>query len=197
LAESHLPFVGAKILLVEPHDFLRRTLHWWLTKKIPQFQIIEATTTEEALPHVQINSLRVIIVYDEFLTMGGVKATLRSAKNGSKPQVVVLDFREDSNGQPYSPVNGANTYIYSKNLHHERQLHLNQNTLCLMQKIVARYTIFGENVLCQPQFLLLKNTKFYARLCESGLKRCFLSVKLLKQLMSKRLLLLAKLLRGS
>lgn len=111
--------MGAKILLVEAHDFLRKTLRWWLTREFPVYQIIEATTAEEALSLAKINSLRLIIVDDELLTMDGLEITLRNTKNGLRPQVVVLAFREAGNGQLSPSTNGANAYISHKNLHTE------------------------------------------------------------------------------
>jgi DNA-binding NarL/FixJ family response regulator len=104
--------VSAKILIVEDHDVLRRTLNGWLQTMFPGCHVIEATCGEDAITIAQDNLPQIAIMDIGLPGISGLEATKRIKLIAPGIQVVILTKYEDEAYRSHATANGANAYVW-------------------------------------------------------------------------------------
>lgn len=91
---------------------LRRTLRGWLEVQLPECQILEATTGEEALTIAQNNLPKVVIMDIGLPGMSGLETTKHIKATIPTVKVIVLTKYEGEAYRIHATLNGASAYIW-------------------------------------------------------------------------------------
>ena len=113
--------MSAVILIIEQHNSLRQTLHWWLRQKFPECRIIEATNVGEVQSLVQTLIPQVVITDMSFLGRYGDSHARRLAELLPTAQIVILTFHENDVHQLGQVTNGTKTFISHSSIQNELQ----------------------------------------------------------------------------
>jgi two-component system invasion response regulator UvrY len=101
----------AKILIVEDHDAVRRSLRDWLKVEFPQCRVIEAVSGEEAMVLTQIESPHLVVMDITLPGMSGIEATRQIKATLPSAQIVMLTVHEDETYRADATAAGASAYV--------------------------------------------------------------------------------------
>jgi two-component system invasion response regulator UvrY len=101
----------AKILIVEDHDAVRRSLRDWLKVEFPQYRVIEAVSGEEAMALTQIESPHLVVMDITLPGMSGIEATRQIKATLPSAQIVMLTVHEDETYRADATAAGASAYV--------------------------------------------------------------------------------------
>jgi two-component system invasion response regulator UvrY len=101
----------AKILIVEDHDAVRRSLRDWLKVEFPQCRVIEAVSGEEAMALTQIESPHLVVMDITLPGMSGIEATRQIKATLPSAQIVMLTVHEDETYRADATAAGASAYV--------------------------------------------------------------------------------------
>ena len=99
------------ILIVEDHQGVRKSLREWLVLSFPQYQLLEATTGEEAITMAQTTSPCLVIMDIGLPGMSGIEATVAIKKSLPSTQVVMLTVYDDDDYRNHAAAAGASAYV--------------------------------------------------------------------------------------
>jgi len=101
----------ATILIVEDHDAVRRSLRDWLEVEFPQCRVIEATSGEQAITLIQIESPRLVLMDISLPGMSGIEATRQIKAALPSAQIVMLTIHEGDTYRADAIAAGASAYV--------------------------------------------------------------------------------------
>jgi two-component system invasion response regulator UvrY len=101
----------AKILIVEDHDAVRRSLRDWLEVEFPQCRVIEAVSGEEAMALTRIESPHLVVMDITLPGMSGIEATRQIKATLPSAQIVMLTVHEDETYRADATAAGASAYV--------------------------------------------------------------------------------------
>ncbi len=111
--------MGENILIVEDHDFVRKSLNDWLCSKFPECRIIDAKTGEEAIALAR-NIMPSVVIMDISLPgINGIEATRQIKKIDPHTQVAILSIHEDEVYKKDAALAGASAYISKRVMNSE------------------------------------------------------------------------------
>ena len=99
------------ILIVEDHEAVRRSLQDWLEVEYPQCRVIEASSGEEAMALVPIESPRLVLMGIGLPGMSGIEATRQIKAVLPSTQVVMLTIHEGESYRAEATAAGASAYV--------------------------------------------------------------------------------------
>lgn len=103
--------MSATVLIVEDHDGVRRSLRDWLQAEFPQYRMIEASTSEEAVTIAQATSPRVVLMDTVPSQMDGIEAVRQIKVSVPTAKVVVLAIHDAEACRLDAVAAGASAYI--------------------------------------------------------------------------------------
>jgi DNA-binding NarL/FixJ family response regulator len=103
--------MSTSILIVEDHEKVRRALRKLLEVKFSQYQVIEASSGEEAVTLTLAEAPQLIIMDITLPGMSGIEATRRIRATSSSPQVVMFTVHEDDIYRQEAEDAGAIAYV--------------------------------------------------------------------------------------
>ncbi|MCX8109936.1 MAG: response regulator transcription factor [Syntrophorhabdaceae bacterium] len=107
------------ILIVEDHDFVRKSLKDWLCSIFPDYSIISAKTGEEAVI-VARDILPSIVIMDISLPgINGIEATKQIKNVDPHTRVAILSIHEDEVYKEDAALAGASAYVPKKAMYTE------------------------------------------------------------------------------
>jgi len=101
----------ATILIVEDHDAVRKSLRDWLEVEFPQYRVIEATSGEEAIALIRIESPRLVVMDITLPGMSGIEATRQIKAALPSAQIVMLTVHENDTHRADATAAGASDYV--------------------------------------------------------------------------------------
>ncbi len=104
------------ILIVEDHQGVRKSLREWLGFSFPQYQLLEATSGEEAVTMVQTTSPCLVIMDIGLPGMSGIEAAVTIKKSLPSTQVVMLTVYDDDDYRKHVAAAGASAYVTKRNV---------------------------------------------------------------------------------
>jgi DNA-binding NarL/FixJ family response regulator len=99
------------ILIVEDHVVVRQSLREWLELSFPQYQLLEATSGEEAVTMAQAMNPRLIIMDIGLPGMSGIEAAQGIKAVLPDTQVVMLTIYDDEAHRADAAAAGASAYV--------------------------------------------------------------------------------------
>lgn len=109
----------ATILIVEDHDAVRRSLRDWLEVEFPQCRVIEATSGEQAITLIQIESPRLVLMDISLPGMSGIEATRQIKAALPSAQIVMLTIHEGDTYRADATAAGASAYVPKRTMQTE------------------------------------------------------------------------------
>ena len=103
--------MSTSILIVEDHEKVRRALRKLLEVKFSQYQVIEASSGEEAVTLTLAEAPQLIIMDITLPGMSGIEATRRIRATSSSPPVVMFTVHEDDIYRQEAEDAGAIAYV--------------------------------------------------------------------------------------
>ena len=103
--------MSTSILIVEDHEKVRRALRKLLELKFSQYQVIEASSGEEAVTLTLAEDPQLIIMDITLPGMSGIEATRRIRATSSSPPVVMFTVHEDDIYREEAQDAGAIAYV--------------------------------------------------------------------------------------
>ena len=103
--------MSTSILIVEDHEKVRRALRKLLEFKFSQYQVIEASSGEEAVTLNLTEAPQLIIMDITLPGMSGIEATRRIRATSSSPPVVMFTVHEDDIYRQEAQDAGAIAYV--------------------------------------------------------------------------------------
>ena len=103
--------VPVTILIVEDHEAVRRSLRDWLQVEYPQCRVIEASSGEEALALMPVESPRLVVMDISLPRMSGIEATRRIKAVLPSTHVVMLTIYEGDSYRAGATAAGASAYV--------------------------------------------------------------------------------------
>ena len=103
--------MSTSILIVEDHEKVRRALRKLLELKFSQYQVIEASSGEEAVTLTLAEAPQLIIMDITLPGMSGIEATRRIRATSSSPPVVMFTVHEDDIYRQEAEDAGAIAYV--------------------------------------------------------------------------------------
>jgi len=99
------------ILIVEDHAVVRQSLREWLELSFPNYQLLEATSGEEAVTMAQTLSPRLIIMDIGLPGMSGIEAAQGIKAVLPDTHVVMLTIYDDEAHRADAAAAGASAYV--------------------------------------------------------------------------------------
>jgi len=99
------------ILIVEDHAVVRQSLRKWLELSFPNYQLLEATSGEEAVTMAQTLSPRLIIMDIGLPGMSGIEAAQGIKAVLPDTHVVMLTIYDDEAHRADAAAAGASAYV--------------------------------------------------------------------------------------
>lgn len=109
----------ASILIVEDHEKVRRALRKLLEVRFSQYQVIEASSGEEALQLALANAPQLVLMDITLPGMSGIEATRRIRSTDASPAVVMFTIHEDDIYRREAEAAGAVGYVTKQSLQSE------------------------------------------------------------------------------
>ncbi|UCD97572.1 MAG: response regulator transcription factor [Chloroflexota bacterium] len=101
----------ASILIVEDHEKVRKALRNLLEARFSHFQVIEASSAEEAIDLTLSEAPYLIIMDISLPGMNGIEATRKVRAIPSPPRVVIFTIHEDDIYREEARDAGATAYV--------------------------------------------------------------------------------------
>jgi DNA-binding NarL/FixJ family response regulator len=99
------------ILIVEDHKGVRQSLREWLELSFPHYQLLEATSGEEAVTVAQTMSPCLVIMDIGLPAMNGIEAAQRIKAALPATRVVVLTIYDDEAHRVDAAAAGVSAYV--------------------------------------------------------------------------------------
>ncbi|MHB9074098.1 MAG: response regulator transcription factor [Desulfobaccales bacterium] len=99
------------ILIVEDHEIVRQSLREWLELSFPHYQLLEATSGEEAVTMAQTMSPRLVIMDIGLPGMSGIEAAQGIKAVLPDTHVVMLTIYDDEAHRADAAAAGASAYV--------------------------------------------------------------------------------------
>ncbi|MFA4902738.1 MAG: response regulator transcription factor [Desulfobaccales bacterium] len=99
------------ILIVEDHVVVRQSLREWLELSFPHYQLLEATSGEEAISMAQTMTPRLIIMDIGLPGMSGIEAAQGIKAVLPDTHVVMLTIYDDEAHRADAAAAGASAYV--------------------------------------------------------------------------------------
>lgn len=106
----------AQILVVEGHDYLRDAMQNWLKMKLPEYQIVEATSGEEAIATIQTEPVRLVMLDISLPGINGLETVTRIKAIAPATPVLVLTTFDDEIYRTYTMTNGVDAFLHKAKL---------------------------------------------------------------------------------
>lgn len=109
----------ATILIVEDHEAVRKALRDWLGMEFPSCRVIEATSGEEAIALVRVESPHLIVMDIRLPGMNGIEATRQIKAAFPCTQIVMLTIHTNDLYRTDAGMAGASAYITKQGMYSE------------------------------------------------------------------------------
>ena len=106
----------ATILVVEDHEAVRRALRYWLRVEFPQYQVMEATSGEEAVGLARARLPNLVIMDIHLPGMTGIEATRQIKAALPSVPVVMLTIHESDTFRTDAASAGASAYVSKRRI---------------------------------------------------------------------------------
>lgn len=103
--------MNRNILIVEDHEVVRQSLREWLELSFPHYQLLEATSGEEAVSMAQTTNPRLIIMDIGLPGMSGIEAAQGIKAVLPDTHVVMLTIYDDEAHRADAAAAGASAYV--------------------------------------------------------------------------------------
>jgi DNA-binding NarL/FixJ family response regulator len=103
--------MNRNILIVEDHVVVRQSLREWLELSFPHYQLLEATSGEEAVTMAQAMNPRLIIMDIGLPGMSGIEAAQGIKAMLPDTHVVMLTIYDDEAHRADAAAAGASAYV--------------------------------------------------------------------------------------
>lgn len=105
------------LLIVDDHHVMRRTLRQWVSEVLPDFNIREVSSGEQAIAMVATCQPMIVLMDIHLPGINGIEAT-RQLKNASPvARVIVLTAHEDPRYHNAALQAGADAYIVKRQMY--------------------------------------------------------------------------------
>lgn len=112
-------YMAASILIVEDHDKVRKALRTLLETKYSQYQVIEASTGEEAIALTFREPPHLVIMDITLPGMNGIEATRKIRTTYPSSHIVMFTVHEDEIYRQEAKAAGACAYVPKQALQSE------------------------------------------------------------------------------
>lgn len=116
------------ILIVDDYEPFRNTLKKWLNSSFAAYQVLEATTGEEALTQAKLHQPNVVLMDIVLPDLNGIEATRKIKAMLPDTHVIILSYHESDRYQADAASAGIDGYIAKRQMH-EQLLPILQNLL--------------------------------------------------------------------
>ena len=99
------------ILIVEDHPGVRHSLREWLALSFPHYELLEATSGEEAVAMAQAASPCLVIMDIGLPGITGIEATETIKKTIPDTKVIMLTIFDDDDYRSHATAAGAFAYV--------------------------------------------------------------------------------------
>lgn len=99
------------ILIVDDHDQVRQSLRAWLEILLPDYEIAEATSGEEAVTLVTRKPPALIIMDISLPGMNGIETTRQIKALAPETQIAMLTIHDDAAHRSEAEAAGAGAYL--------------------------------------------------------------------------------------
>lgn len=103
--------MSPRILIVEDHQGVRQSLREWLELSFPRYQLLEATSGEEAVTMAQSMSPSLVIMDIGLPGMTGIEAAQGIKAAAPDTQVVMLTIYDDVAHRTDAVAAGVSAYV--------------------------------------------------------------------------------------
>jgi DNA-binding NarL/FixJ family response regulator len=103
--------MAVRILIVEDHDIVRRSLKDWLISAFPGHEILEASDGQEAIAVASARDPDLILMDIGLPVLNGLEATRRIKHLLPQTQVIMLTIHEDEAYRADALASGASAFI--------------------------------------------------------------------------------------
>lgn len=103
--------MSPRILIVEDHQGVRQSLREWLELSFPRYQLLEATSGEEAVTMAQSMSPSLVIMDIGLPGMTGIEAAQGIKAAAPATQVVMLTIYDDVAHRTDAVAAGVSAYV--------------------------------------------------------------------------------------
>lgn len=108
------------ILITDDHSIIRRTLREWLSAKIPDLKVIEASSGEAALDILATQDRPDLVLMDFHLPgQSGLDVTREIKKEHPDLPVLILTIQEDQHYVDKAREAGADGYVIKRHMYSE------------------------------------------------------------------------------
>ena len=116
---THLNGRKSKLLIVEDHHIMRRTLRQWLSESLPELTILEAPSGEQALEITEREIPGVVLMDIHLPGMNGVETIKQLKGRFPETRVIVLTVQEDSRYRKTAFDAGADAYVVKRQMYEQ------------------------------------------------------------------------------
>lgn len=107
------------ILIVEDHQGVRQSLRKWLELSFPLYQVLEATSGEDAVTMVKALPPSLVIMDIRLPGMSGIEATQGIIAAAPATQVVMLTMYDDEAHRADAAAAGVSAYVAKRKVQKE------------------------------------------------------------------------------
>ncbi|MGD8626567.1 MAG: response regulator transcription factor [Anaerolineae bacterium] len=108
--------MAVRMLIVEDHDLVRRSLVDWLGALFPQLEILEASDGEQAVDLASSHGPALVLMDIGLPGLDGLEATRRIKRLLPDTRVVMLTIHEDDAYRADALASGASAYISKRTM---------------------------------------------------------------------------------
>jgi DNA-binding NarL/FixJ family response regulator len=107
------------ILIVEDHQGVRQSLREWLELSFPRYQVLEATSGEDAVTMVKALPPSLVIMDIGLPGMSGIEATQGIIAAAPATRVVMLTMHDDEAHRADAAAAGVSAYVAKRKVQKE------------------------------------------------------------------------------
>ncbi len=108
-----------KLLIVEDHDVLRKSMTKWLQNIYPEFQFFKVSSGEEALELSEYTSFNILIVDINLPGINGFEVIKNVMEKYPETKIIVLTMYDGEEYEKEALLAGARVFINKKDLYVE------------------------------------------------------------------------------
>ena len=116
---NHPNGMKTKLLIVEDHHIMRRTLRQWLSESLPELKILEAPSGEQALEIATKERPEVVLMDIHLPGVNGVDTIKQLKERNPEISIIVLTVQEDPRYRNTAFEAGADAYVVKRQMYEQ------------------------------------------------------------------------------